>query len=327
MRLRADDVRARARGAWCSAIFPRLAPELGAALARPGRHVPSPKRGGSDGFRLFADAAETGGGIDNQAGAFPDGFALLGWLRGWTFPETLRAVADVLGMGPGEAPRVQPPAPLPPRRPPQENAKARALCRALWAERQPDGAGLEYLRARVPSWTGPLPPDLAAHPAAAFVHEGRELGRFPCLLGLLRRGDGQPVGLHRTFLDPREPRKARVLDPHTGAPLSPKRLTPAVWPGAAAGAVVRLGEPTEGLLALAEGIEAAAAIQAATGAPTWAAWCAGSMARAEIPETVRRLELWPDLDPVGRKAAEDLGARLASRGVTVRIFSACEVLP
>ncbi|CAI8817436.1 primase-helicase zinc-binding domain-containing protein [Methylocaldum szegediense] len=79
--LESRDVRNAARGAWV-AILGDLAPELEAALARPGRHVPCPVHGGRDGFRLYPDAEKTGGGICNTCGAYPDGFSLLMWLKG-----------------------------------------------------------------------------------------------------------------------------------------------------------------------------------------------------------------------------------------------------
>ena len=52
------------RGRWLD-IFRAFAPALDDACLRVGRHVPCPVHGGKDGFRLFEDAAETGGGICN----------------------------------------------------------------------------------------------------------------------------------------------------------------------------------------------------------------------------------------------------------------------
>lgn len=100
-----NEVRRAARGNWFP-ILESLAPELSPALLKPGRHVPCPVRGGTDGFRLFKDAHETGGGISNQDGPFPDGFSLLMWLRRWTFVECAREVAECLGLQP-EKPAAQ----------------------------------------------------------------------------------------------------------------------------------------------------------------------------------------------------------------------------
>jgi len=112
-------VRSAAGGNWLG-ILERLAPELSPAIARVGRHVPCPVRGGRDGFRLFKDAHETGGGVSNQEGTFHDGFALLMWIRGWSFTECVKEVAEELGVpsekGPQKPPAVTTPQDL-------ENAK------------------------------------------------------------------------------------------------------------------------------------------------------------------------------------------------------------
>ncbi len=83
-------VRQHARSQWLG-IVGRLAPSLEQALARPGRHVPCPVHGGRDGFRVFKDANESGGGICNTCGAFHDGFALLMWANNWAFRDALEA--------------------------------------------------------------------------------------------------------------------------------------------------------------------------------------------------------------------------------------------
>ncbi|EQD57602.1 P4 alpha zinc-binding domain-containing protein, partial [mine drainage metagenome] len=95
MRIDVAEVRRAASGRW-DRIYATLAPELSAALATPGRHVPCPVHGGKDGFRLHR-TADNGAGICNScpefAGKFIDGFAILMWLRGWKFPQALEEVA------------------------------------------------------------------------------------------------------------------------------------------------------------------------------------------------------------------------------------------
>ena len=91
-------IRLAVRGRWL-AILGEVCPELEAVLAKPGRHHACTVHGGRDGFRLFRDVEVSGGGICNSCGAKPDGFALLMWLRNWSFPAALTAVAQVLGGG------------------------------------------------------------------------------------------------------------------------------------------------------------------------------------------------------------------------------------
>lgn len=92
-------VRAAAAGHW-DYVFHSLAPVLNDAAERAGHHVPCPIHGGKDGFRLFPNFAENGSGICNTCGQKRDGFALLSWVNGWSFRETLENVARVIGLEP-----------------------------------------------------------------------------------------------------------------------------------------------------------------------------------------------------------------------------------
>lgn len=90
-------VKAAADGRW-EQIFSSLAPELSAAMERPGRHVPCPVHGGVDGFRLFPDYNERGCGVCNTCGIKTDGIEMLMWLHNWSFKETVRRIAECIGV-------------------------------------------------------------------------------------------------------------------------------------------------------------------------------------------------------------------------------------
>ena len=72
----ASRVKDDARGRW-QRVLSDLAPALQDAVAKRGKHVPCPVHGGRDGFRVFPDVSETGGGVCNTCGYFVDGFSLL----------------------------------------------------------------------------------------------------------------------------------------------------------------------------------------------------------------------------------------------------------
>lgn len=93
------DIHRYADGQWIR-ILSYLAPQLSQALEKPGKHVPHPLLGGRDGFRVFKDVDETGGGVSNRDGVFSDGIALLMWLHNWSFGETLDRIGDFLGIEP-----------------------------------------------------------------------------------------------------------------------------------------------------------------------------------------------------------------------------------
>ena len=57
----------KARGLWAD-ILGELAPELMPAIEAGADHVPCPVHGGKDGFRVFNDFQETGGGVCNTSG-------------------------------------------------------------------------------------------------------------------------------------------------------------------------------------------------------------------------------------------------------------------
>ncbi|WP_084161947.1 toprim domain-containing protein [Methylocaldum szegediense] len=315
------EVRNAARGAWLT-VLGALAPELEAALARPGRHVPCPVHGGRDGFRLYPDAEKTGGGICNTCGAYPDGFSLLMWLKGWRFPDALEAVANVLGLV-GTKP-VMPVRRRPATRPvvKTDDARAREVLRAIWRAARPvDHPDAEPLRrylahrglaVRVSDLT-----HLKYHPALQYwTEDGRLVGVFPAMLGLVLSSASEPVTIHRTFLTP-DGRKAPVE--------SPKKLMPVPDGKRLSGAAIRLGVPGS-VLGVTEGIETALAVQEATGLPTWATLNAALMKSFEPPEGVDKLLIWADNDPVrngkkaGLDAAEALRKRMSDRGLETEIL-------
>ena len=307
-----EELRDQARGRW-GGILASLAPELEGALERAPRHVPCPRHGGRDGFRFLKDYEDSGGAICNTCGPQPNGFRLLQWLRGWSFPQALAAVAEVLAGGPAE----------PCRESGGHNGGAaantdgdrlRTVLNRLWAEALPltapqaepariylHGRGITVLPAS----------GLRYHPSLAYFEEGGEQGRYPGLLGKLADGQGRAVTLHRLYLTP-EGGKALVPNPKKTMPYPPDRkLT---------GAAVRLG-PAADLVGLAEGVETALAVTQATGLVCWAATSATLLEAVVLPPEVKRVAVWGDHDvsKAGQKAALRLAARLVKEGRRVRV--------
>jgi putative DNA primase/helicase len=92
----AQSVKDDARGRW-ERVLPDLAPALKEAVERRGKHVPCPVHGGRDGFRVFPDVDQTGGGVCNTCGFFADGLSLLMWVNDSDFSRTIREVAEHVG--------------------------------------------------------------------------------------------------------------------------------------------------------------------------------------------------------------------------------------
>lgn len=65
-----------------------------------GRKRPCPRCGGNDRFRAFDDFSQEGGVVCSQCHDKNnrDGLSTIAWLNGWSFPDTLRAIAHRLGL-------------------------------------------------------------------------------------------------------------------------------------------------------------------------------------------------------------------------------------
>ena len=96
-----DDVKSAARGRWLDVLT-----SVGGFNADDldGRHHPCPRCEGTDRFRAFDDVDETGGVLCNQCHSEDngDGLAAIQWRNGWTFGETIKAVAGYLDINGGE---------------------------------------------------------------------------------------------------------------------------------------------------------------------------------------------------------------------------------
>jgi putative DNA primase/helicase len=155
---------------------------------------------------------------------------------------------------------------------------------------------------------------LRFHPALPYYDEdANEVGKFPALVCAIRDKDGQLITLHRIYLTPTG-KKARVPEPKKMMPV-PDDLT-------VTGAAIRLGEPTEGILGLAEGVETALSAFRATHIPVWATVNANLMESFEVPEGVHTVVIWADKDKslTGEKSANVLKERLVRMGLQVIVL-------
>lgn len=147
--------------------------------------------------------------------------------------------------------------------------------------------------------------DLLFHPDLA--HFQTRAG-YPALVGIVRDQAGEPLGLHRVWLDPAAPTKAALGNPK-------KSL------GAIRGGAIRLF-PASTFVVLTEGIETALAVRTARpDLPVWAAIAAGHLAECRLPPGIVEVLVAADHDAngAGLKAAERLAERLVAEGRRVWI--------
>ncbi len=167
-----------------------------------------------------------------------------------------------------------------------------------------------YLKSRGIILTA-FPSDLRYHPQLPYYNEENFfIGKFPAMLALVKNENDQCVTIHRTYLGDRC--KANLPQP--------KKLMSPIFPGATKGGAIKLFEPIDGKLAIAEGIETSFAFTVATGIPTWACISAIGMKQIIIPKSVIEVIILVDndLSGTGQEAASVLSKRLLIQGFKVK---------
>ena len=145
-------------------------------------------------------------------------------------------------------------------------------------------------------------------PEALRWHAGKNM-----MVALVKNGAGQPVAIHRTFLDP------------SITPDQRKKMLGPVKCGA-----VRLGDPgADGTIAIGEGIETCLSFQQVTGIPTWAALSEGGLRGIDLPAGLQKVYILADIDApkdirgvirrVGQEAARKAARRIADMGIAAAI--------
>lgn len=324
----ANIVRADARDRW-DFILQQLAPDIQNALSRPGRHIPCPVHGGTDGFRVFKDVHERGGAICNTCGPLKDGFALLMWLYHWDFPTALQAVGDLLGTGEIPTLETRPPIPKHPERSIESQKRLSKTWKETVAITDADAAPARaYFAGRgipIEDWLHLVPNHeevIRVHPSLAHFVEGELTDRFPAIICMVTQQDGKPVNLHRTYL---------AKDGSGKAPVDPPRKLMSAMPGqTTSGAAVRLGPIVQGVVQVAEGLETAVSVMIARQKPVWPVISDTLMGAFKPPEGVRSVVVWADRDresllydkPIrpGEFYAQKLCQRLREQGYRTLFF-------
>lgn len=316
MTLRAEELKLRCRGAW-KAILPHFGinPDL---LKK--RHGPCPMCGGHDRFR-FDDKDGDGTWLCNNCGA-GDALDMIQKHTGIAFREILQLVREVAGIT-----YIDPCMPKPePKKDPDEEKKAEKRAKALremWEQAVPlfeTDPVMNYLEARGIFAYGRDVTRALRLSRNTFCKTGEGKKDYTYLPAMIARVDnpaGELVGIHRTYLQPGEPCKARIE--------KPKRLMPVRNCGDMVGSAIRLYEADGIVLGVTEGIETALSARRIFGAerghhlPVWATISAGGLASVQIPAHVRHVIIFADHDPVGIKAAHKLAERLQTEGRTSEI--------
>jgi len=296
-------------------------------------HGPCPACGGEDRFR-FDDKDGSGSFFCNHCGA-GDGITLLMRVNSWSFHETAKEIRKLLGGAEYTTRPVVVPAKKAEKSQAEKEAdlnKKKAQLRALWKssrEVQKGDVVATYLESRG-IFLKKYPNDLRTHMRLKYYEavrkegekksEFQQLGTYPGMLALVRSPEDKATTMWRTYLNSEGSGKADVR----------QQKKPYSQPGA--GSAVRLFEPVDGVLGVAEGIETALAAHVLYKIPVWAGMCADIMKGIVFPDTVKEVVIFADNDAPdslgfckGIEAAKELALRLRGEGRKVSIKMPREV--
>lgn len=335
-------VKNAAKGQWLE-ILEAIAPELKDAVKNCPNHVPCPVNGGTDGFRLFQDANETGGGISNSDGPKPNGFDLLMWVLDEDFKTVLDEVADFLGInGEWRKANYQPKTSNNSARNNLSNqldekalSKRRHALRHVWlnsveltssqaklARSYLIKRGLDLNKLDLESLNGTV----QFNPGCELWHKQKFIGRFPALISIVSYPDGSAACIHRTYLDNKGDKLNLVID---GKKINAKKLMGRCENRKLSGGAIRLGGNfiVNGEFHCAEGIETALAIMQTKKVPVWSCVSALLLGLVEPPQGTTKIIAWSDKDiskkingkekRAGSEAAATLRTRMLERHIDV----------
>jgi len=378
----ASKVREAVKGHWLE-VFSYLADsEIGEVIRKPKKHITCPVHGTSnsngkgDGFSLFKDVVDTGAGGCTTCGHHHDGFALLMWMKGWTFRETLNKVAEVLRIEPEPdrfdnanseknsnkdqsasttpVQNVNEPAVIEPikdvvvpinqpseerlkeireiqhrlaQQTSRESASATERVESIWKDSSTLDGGLpkpmlRYLKHRFILLRMNILSNgdsLRFHHSLPYYQEDDDgnnvlVGKFPAIIAAIKDLEGNIITLHRTYLTPTG-YKAKVE-------CARKMMTVPADKTVTGKAIQLGGQPVDGVLGIAEGMETAMSAIKCYGIPTWSAVSATILANFEPPKGVHTLIIWADRDRslTGQKVAQVLKAKMKEKGINTHIM-------
>jgi phage/plasmid primase-like uncharacterized protein len=302
------DIKSRARGHW-SQILLELTPNFSEAIEKVGKHVPCPMHGGNNGFRLFPDFHETGGGTCNTCGHFPNGIKLISEAKKCSEEEAIKSVATFLNSN-GKSLSHKNPESIDTKKEKIENTAKPSWVQKIIREAQPDsGRVSEYFKSR--GLSGSVPNGILFHPKVPYFEDGREVEYFPAMVALINKGN-QNLGLLLTYLAKKGVGKAPVSNPKKTCKINPDKTL--------SGGAIWLKLPAEGKpIILCEGIETGLACLQATGYSVVACGNTSLLMSVSLPKEYSQLFIAADNDKnnAGLNAAETLANRLFQEGQEV----------
>lgn len=197
---------------------------------------------------------------------------------------------------------------------------------SMWDDAKPVSSGdlvMQYLGARVPGLRV-APPAALRLGMLEYWHDRKVIGSWPGILARFELPDGRLGTLHRTYLERSSPSKAKIVS-DDGEILDSKLNDMTLNP--LQGGAVRLMEPFDGEIGVAEGLESACGAFMESGIPMWYCLNIGLLRQFVVPEGlgIRVVHIFVDFDEIDPKTQRSIGVagglelakRLKADGFTV----------
>ena len=286
-----DQLKRAVQNKWFS-IFESLNIEVD----QDGKHTACPiENAGKDRFRV-SNLDGNGTWICTNCGA-GDGVSLVRQCLNLDFKETLLQISRVVGMG----------VEMDTQRP-KADYNARESLNKLWKASIKLNGGdpvMKYLHTRGLM----LQPDNVRYCSGCWESDTKK--NYPAMIAMFMGIDGKAVSLHRTYLTGTE--KAKIK--------SPRKVMKGT--GRLTGGAIRLFEPKNNTIGIAEGIETALAATQIADIPCWSAVSSTLLKSFVPPDYIKRIVIFGDNDAnfCGQAAAYHLANRLynADRVVEVEL--------
>lgn len=279
-----------ARGRWFS-IFQ----QVGIEIPENGYHGPCPiESAGEDRFRCDNKDGD-GTWICTNCGA-GDGISLVRQCLELSFPDTIKTISEVVGMGTAKPDETRS----------KQDYDPKTSLNNLWKASTKLTGGdpvSKYLHARGLV----LEPESVRYCPECW--ESSTKSKMPAMVSMFVNPSGKAVSLHRTYLNGTG--KADIK--------SPRKLMKGTE--YLTGGAIRLFPPNNNTIGIAEGIETAIAAHQIAGVPCWAAVSSTLLKGFQPPADIRRVVIFGDNDPnfCGQQAAYSLANRLYNKDLLVEV--------
>jgi len=291
--MNAEELKIQCSGRWLEIFY-----SLGIEVRSDGKHSACPACGsGRNAHRFRMDNKDgTGSWICTQCGA-GTGLSLVHKCLGLSYPETIKRVAEIVGACKMDDVKSEKP-----------KYDKKKMLNEIWTSSKAllgSDPVLKYLHGR---GLVLIPDNVRFCPEC---YESSTKTNLPAMVARVISSNGKPIALHRTYLDPDMPEKAKIE--------SPKKSTPALE--SLVGSAVRLFPPKGNVVGVAEGIETAIACSQIFDGPVWACLSTSIMEGFEPPEGIRKIVIFGDNDAnySGAKSAYRLANKLYLKDYLVEV--------